>query len=207
MNQPAYEDTATAPSPSRPPTGIFGPDTQRGASARDQRHGRSACCAADHHYQELLDLLPDVYLLTDPHGVITEASAAVSALFGTARTYVIGKPLASFVHTQDRPKLRAQLQTLGDGKPRPAQWQGRMRPKRREEDLHVGARIRPLVAAGGEVVGLQWLLRDVSAEHERAARLAALEHELETRVRTRTSELEAIVRLQAAQLGAVQARA
>lgn len=207
MNQPAREDTAPSTARSRPPTGIFGPDTKFGASAHDQRHGRAACCAADHHYQELLDLLPDVYLLTDPHGVITEANPAVSALFGTARTYVIGKPLASFVHTQDRANLRAQLQSLGDGKRRPAQWQGQMRPKRREEDLHVSARIRPLVDAGGEIIGLQWLLRDISAERDRAARLVALEQELETRVRTRTSELEAIVRLQAAQLGTVQARA
>lgn len=167
-----------------------------------------ACCDAGAQHRQLGELLPDVYLVTDTNGVIREANAAVSTLFHGARTYILGKPVHAFVHGEERTSLATRLAKLDNvTAARPAIWQGRFRARRRGEVLRVAARISPLVDAGGAVTGVQWLLRDVTAELATAERLQALERELERRVQRRTAELDAIVRVQAAQLAAARPHA
>lgn len=171
--------------------------------APDRPHGQppSACCTGRQLYEAVQTLLGDVYLATDADGVIREANAAVSALFGGARTYILGKPLSAFVHREDRASLAAKLARLTCDERRPALWHGRLRPRRQAEALHVAARIGLVHDGAGRVDGLQWLLRDISAELAQAERLLTLERELERRVQARTAELEATVRVLQAQLG------
>lgn len=204
MHSRSYERVATS---TASPSAALPPAATRQAVVTDDHAAsgqRSPCCANQQHYHELLDLIPDVVLLTDLNGVIEEANAAVSALFGTARSFVLGKPLHAFVHAEHRASLAAQLGALGEARRRPAVWQGRIRSRRHEDVVLVAARIRPLVTADGAVTRHQWLLRDVSAALAQAERLATLERELEARVKARTAELEAVIRIQATQLVAAR---
>src|SRR5436190_24291414 len=46
-------------------------------------------------YQELFDLAPDAYLVTDRAGIITEANRSASEMFGIAPQFLHGKALAA----------------------------------------------------------------------------------------------------------------
>lgn len=54
------------------------------------------------HYQELFELAPDGYLVTDERGIIQEANRAAAALLNIASKYLIGKPIDIFISPSDR---------------------------------------------------------------------------------------------------------
>ena len=161
------------------------------------------------HYQELFDFIPDASVVTDPEGVIQEANHAVSALAGYARRYALKKSLVALVHPDERTTFLAQLDQLrtGDGdrtrereRDRVQAFALRLRARRTDAPVRVQVRVAPLRDGAGTLVGLRWLLRDVTAETDQAAQLARLEAEHAQVLRTRTMELEAVVRMQAVQL-------
>ena len=53
-------------------------------------------------YQELFDLAPDCYLVTDVSGVILQANQAAVELFGASKAALIGAPLAGWISEQDQ---------------------------------------------------------------------------------------------------------
>jgi len=62
-------------------------------------------------YQELFDLAPDAYLVTNLAGIIDEANLSASRLLGIAREFLIGKALAAYIATEDRVRFRSLLNT------------------------------------------------------------------------------------------------
>lgn len=62
---------------------------------------------ARQRYQNLFELVPDAYLVTDLAGTIQEANDAAATLFNTQPRSLIGKPLVNFVE----PELRSLFQT------------------------------------------------------------------------------------------------
>ena len=152
-------------------------------------------------YRELLDFLPDVYLVTDAAGVIREANRAVSALIGYARLYAIGKPLLSLVHPPDSAAVQARLaRAVARPDARVVTFATRFRVRRRGAPVDVRVWLAPIRDAAGALVGLRWLVRDVTAETRTAALLRDAEATHARDLRTRTMELEATVRMARAQL-------
>lgn len=76
------------------------------AAAREQVE------AERQRYQNLFELAPDAYLVTDSEGVIQEANRAASQLFQVAQRFLIGKPIANFVPEPERRRLRTALLTI-----------------------------------------------------------------------------------------------
>lgn len=76
------------------------------AAAREQIE------AERQRYQDLFELAPDAYLVTDPEGVIQEANQAATQLFQIAQRFLIGKPIVSFVPESERRRLRTALLTV-----------------------------------------------------------------------------------------------
>jgi PAS domain S-box-containing protein len=115
-------------------------------------------------YQELFDLAPDGYLVTDLYGVIQEANHAASQLLGVASESLVGKPLGIYVLEAEHSRLRAELDSLRGGKPRTS-WETRLQ---RRGGGPFPAAITAAVArnAAGNPTGLRWLLRDIT-EHKR----------------------------------------
>jgi PAS domain S-box-containing protein len=152
-------------------------------------------------YQELFDFAPDAYFLTDAKGVIREANHAVSSLVGFARRYVVGKPLAAFVAPGEQPDFQTRLARLRSaGGSGVQEWEQRLRPRRRQQELVAAIRAAPIRDAGGRLTGIRWMLRDVTEHRQTEDELRRASAELERRVRERTAQLESANRVNAAWL-------
>jgi PAS domain S-box-containing protein len=109
---------------------------------------------------ELVEFLPDAYLLTDRYGMIQKANRAAAALLGKPHFFLIGRPLAAFVALDDRTEFRSQLITLqGVGHvDRLDAWALRLQTGNGESfDAILTA--APMHGPAGEVTGVRWLVR------------------------------------------------
>jgi PAS domain S-box-containing protein len=115
--------------------------------------------APHENYQELYDLTPAAYLVTDANGTILLANRRASRLLGTTSRFLGGRSLSSFVDAEQRAAFRERFgraDSLEDAAP----WL-----------LRVGARGgRPATVAvavtaardsSGRTVALRWLLADL----------------------------------------------
>jgi PAS domain S-box-containing protein len=138
-------------------------------------------------YRELFDFAPDGYLVTTASGIIQEANRAAADLFNVPAQFLIGKPLSVYIAGIDRTILYEQL------------WRLRAVQEREERIVHVQPRDRaafdatltaaPISDRAGSVVGIRWLLRDITEQKRTEAALRKLNEELERRVEARTAEL------------------
>jgi PAS domain S-box-containing protein len=150
--------------------------TRQGVEAERQR------------YQELFDFAPDGYLVTNAIGTIQEANRAAAALLAVSQRELLGKPLVVFVAQSDRRAFRIQLSRL------PQQegvqdWEVHLQP---QGGLAYPASIAlaPVRDSQGTLVGLRWLLRDITARKRTELALQQMHTELETRVAKRTADLQ-----------------
>jgi PAS domain S-box-containing protein len=141
-------------------------------------------------YRELFELAPDGYLVTDLNGTIQEANRAAAALLNIMPDRLPGIPLIVFIASEACQPFRAQLAWLQNGA-EVHEWGIPIQPRHKPVFPAVFS-VTPARDARGQVIGLRWLLRDIT-ERQRA-------HEaLEQRVRERTMELtQANTTLQAA---------
>jgi PAS domain S-box-containing protein len=122
-------------------------------------------------YQALFEFAPDAYLVTTPEGKILEANQAAAELLHVRPPYLPGKPLAVFVSEEDRREFRDRLNRLPAEGPRLV-WEARLQP-RSGKVLETLVSVAAHWDARGEVTGLLWQLRDITA-HKQAERLAAI---------------------------------
>jgi PAS domain S-box-containing protein len=138
-------------------------------------------------YQDLFDLAPDAYLVTDAMGKIIEVNHAFGELVGRDPASAQGKPLATYVHPDDRRAFRQALLRLSRGEA------GKERELRvvadRDRVVLVATRGTPEVADEG-VVLIRWLLRDVTQRKRWEDDIRALNTELELRIDARTYEVD-----------------
>jgi PAS domain S-box-containing protein len=122
-------------------------------------------------YQALFEFAPDAYLVTTPGGKILNANQAATELLNVRPVYLPGKPLAVFIPEEDRRAFRDRVNRLSAGSPG-ALWETRLQTRSRKL-LEVLVSVVAQWNARGEVTGLLWGLRDITA-HKRAERLAAI---------------------------------
>jgi PAS domain S-box-containing protein len=132
-----------------------------------------------HRYQQLFDLAPDAYLVTDLRGMVRKANQAAAALLGANNEGLVGSPLLLYAPDGGRAGLLGPLAELQAG---PAgltrRWEMRLTSRAgRIFDAAVTASLVSPVA--GEEATLSWLIRDVSErkEAERALQAALAEAE------------------------------
>ena len=139
-------------------------------------------------YRTLFDFAPDPYVVTDGAGIIEEANAAASELFGSPGTLLVGKSLAVLVDARSRPEFRTHLAMLAQGTPfdkwmfETRVWDGRL--------ITVEATVAALETRADGRSSLCWLLRDISARRQTEESMHALNRSLNARVAQRTRELE-----------------
>src|SRR5437016_226905 len=61
------------------------------------------------YYQELFELAPEGYLVTNSDGIIQEANRAATMLLGTAREAPVGRALTDFVAESEREAFCAEI--------------------------------------------------------------------------------------------------
>ncbi len=116
-------------------------------------------------YQELFDFAPGGYLVTDLNETIREANRAAASMLGVSAKRLEGKPLAVYVSEPEHSTLYARLAELQ--RTQTAQtWEMRLAP-RQGESFPVLVDVAPARDARGQLVGLRWLLRDIT-ERKRA---------------------------------------
>jgi PAS domain S-box-containing protein len=131
------------------------------------------------HFQELFEAVPDGYLVTDPRGIIKEANSNAAKLLRTRQDFLAGKPIFIYIVKKDRATLFENLTRLERGEAL-LHWETEMRP-RDGAVFHAAvtiAAVRDLAAAGQALVGLRWLILDVtkrwSAERQIDAQLTRI---------------------------------
>ncbi|QLE43625.1 PAS domain S-box protein [Nostoc sp. C052] len=119
--------------------------------------------AESQRYYDLFNFAPDGYLLTDATGIIQEANYAAAKLLKVRQSYLIGKPLAVFVHQTERQKFRQIMLQLQQ-----------QRQIHREElqifheegstDFPAELTAIAVQDSQGKTGNLRWLFRDISEQ-------------------------------------------
>ncbi|MEH2194920.1 MAG: PAS domain S-box protein [Nostoc sp.] len=110
-------------------------------------------------YQDLFDLAPDAYLVTDITGIIQEANYVTAALLSVRQNHLIGKPLILFVAQADRKtfvKKLASLQQVQD-------WEVYLEA-RGGTTFPASAKMVAMYDSQGQQVGWRWLIWDISEQ-------------------------------------------
>ncbi len=110
-------------------------------------------------YQELFDLAPDSYFLTDSQGIIQKINYATELLFNTSSNFIIGKPLANFVAKSDREKFRSQLNQLKNSL-QLKDWELILNPYQLSE-FPASISVSTVRNYQGKVEGFRWQIRDL----------------------------------------------
>ncbi|MHC5740436.1 MAG: PAS domain-containing hybrid sensor histidine kinase/response regulator [Nostoc sp.] len=123
-------------------------------------------------YYDLFNFAPDGYLLTDATGIIQEANYAAAKLLNVRQSYLIGKPMAVFVHQTKRQKFRQIMLEL--------QQHGQIRREESRFFHEEGITDFPaeLTAIAVEdsnsqskTGNLRWLFRDISERHQQEQKI------------------------------------
>ncbi len=139
---------------------------------------RQAFEAERRRYREMVESAPDGYVLTTVGGVIIEANRVAAALLGVRQDFLTSKSLLLFVEDESRIKLEAMLAQWRDAEQAQLSW--RQSTVRGQIQLRVyrGApfpaeyTLSPTRDEHDRIVGLRWMLRDLSesARTEQALR-------------------------------------
>ena len=112
-------------------------------------------------YQQLFELAPAGYVVTDRGGRILEANQAAAILLAHPRNFLIGKSLVHFVVAPERATFDSALDRMRASRGI-EEWPVRMIPGAGAE-IEVAATVRAVADREGQVRELYWLLRDESA--------------------------------------------
>ena len=144
-----------------------------------------------HRYQELFDLAPDAYIITDEDALVGECNIAASTLFGVSREFLVAKPLPSFIDVEVRREFRAQVENVKRSG-RTLHWRSELRgPEGRTLPIAISA---APIRVGPRVSGLRWLIRDDSIQEAAQSRLFQLSEELATRASERDAQMQLAAR-------------
>lgn len=124
-------------------------------------------------YRELFEFAPDGYLVTDPFGLIREANRSAAHLLQLFQSDLVGKPVSLFIEAADRQAFWAVLARLQSGAVQ-QECEVTVRP-RNGAPIPMELRITAVHDGAGRVVGLRWLMRDISAQRQTEAALRASE--------------------------------
>jgi PAS domain S-box-containing protein len=111
-------------------------------------------------YHELFDLAPDGYLVTDVNGKIQEANRAAASMLNIESRFLVGKPLSIFIAQPERQRFYALLIRLAQVD-RVQEWEVSLQP-RHDKLFNAALTVTPVREAGGKVIALRWLLRDIT---------------------------------------------
>lgn len=119
-------------------------------------------------YQELFNLAPDGYLVTNATGIIQEANVAIASMLQISQAHLMGKPLLLFFPASDRPRIRTTLAHLQQPHPQPTPlrvytWETQLRP-RTANPIEVGVTLACNSQRTGEMASVRWLLRDITRQ-------------------------------------------
>lgn len=139
------------------------------------------------HYQDLFELAPDGYLVTNSDGVIVEANQAAAHLLKISPEHLLGKPLVVFVGGKDLQNFHTNLSQLL-ASDQVSRWEVEIQT-RQGTRFPATFKVKAARDSSGQVVELLWLLQDITERKRYEAAFESDRHLLETQVEQRTAEL------------------
>lgn len=112
------------------------------------------------HYQELFEMAPIGYLVTNSFGVIAEANDKACQLLNSVKAFIIDKPLRSFIARSEQAKLDnwiGQLRNCEQDQVE-AEWEIWLQPYK-NKPLLATLKIAPVFDRKHNLQGFRWLLR------------------------------------------------
>jgi PAS domain S-box-containing protein len=149
---------------------------------------REAVEAERQRYQELFDLAPDGYLVTNRNGTIQETNRAAAKLLNVEPRFLVGKPLTIYIAKEEHLTFFSQLSQLSQID-RLQDWEVRLQP-RNGKFFDAALTVAPVHDKQGKLVSLRWLLRDITDRKQAELALKQAKEELEIRVAERTYALQ-----------------
>jgi PAS domain S-box-containing protein len=143
-------------------------------------------------YRDLFEWAPDAYLVTDPAGRIREVNRAAERLFGSRRDLLVGRPLTSLLDDAERRPFRLMLGRLPTLEI-VSDWELAFR-HRDGTPIAVAVTVSAMRDRSDMLLGLRWLVRDVSERRAAEEQMLQANLRLDRRVAERTAELEAVAR-------------
>jgi PAS domain S-box-containing protein len=139
---------------------------------------RQAFEAERRRYREMLESAPDGYVLTSLGGVIREANHVAAALLGVRQDFLVSKSLLIFVDETARADLEGMLALWRDAEQAQQRWRQPLVRGQISLRVYKGASfpaeytLSPIRDEHDRIVGLRWMLRDLSesARTEQALR-------------------------------------
>ncbi len=129
-------------------------------------------------YRALFQDAPDGWLLTGLTGTIRDANRAAGVLLRAEHPSVLGRPLREFLVPEEQPRFDSHLLRLrSGGQRRRAEWEVQLQP-RAGAPFPATLAVSRVRSPAGEVVALQWLLRDISRQKQLEAEQEQLLWEL-----------------------------
>ncbi|MBD2130491.1 PAS domain S-box protein [Microcoleus sp. ZQ-A2] len=121
---------------------------------------QQALIAERRRYQQLFEFAPDAYLVTDANGVIQEANRAAATLLKCGQQFLVGNPLACHVAEEERRAFRNQLNQLRQVEG-VQEWEVNLRSPN-QKPLIAAVRVAAIHTWEGQLMGLRWLMRDIT---------------------------------------------
>ncbi len=138
-------------------------------------------------YQELFEFAPNGYLVTNSEAIILEANQAAGKLLNCSPKQLIGKPLILFVIGESLRKFYNTLSQLQSTK-EVEEWEVQIKP--RELTPFAGVfRVAAVRDSHAQVIGLRWMLQDITERKQYEAALELVRDNLEKQIEERTLEL------------------
>ena len=149
---------------------------------------REPFAASEQRYRELFDLAPGAYLVTGIFGGIQEANRAAGTLLNMSVAQLMGKPLVIFIAAADRQTFVTRLIQLQEGQ-QVEGWEMRVVP-RKGPLVVVACTVAPARTPQGAMIGLRWVLHDITERTRLEEQLRQANEALDARVQERTGAFQ-----------------
>ncbi|MDZ8135469.1 MAG: PAS domain-containing protein [Nostoc sp. DedQUE04] len=111
-------------------------------------------------YQDLLNFIPNAYLVSDTQGKILSANCATATLFNLQQRFLVNKPLVCFIAVEERQAFRSKLNQMHSSECDYVQkWILQIQP-RDCEPFEAAITVAPIRDVKGKLTGLRWMVRD-----------------------------------------------
>ena len=126
-------------------------------------------------YQNLFELAPGGYLVTNDWGIIQEANDGASSILGVSHKYLVGKPIDIFVYPADKATFYSQWQQVKStvipaGEKYLEHWEMRLQA-RSGRTFPASLAVSSTWDNQGNLLGQRWLIQDLTKQKQLQAQL------------------------------------
>ena len=126
-------------------------------------------------YQNLFELAPGGYLVTNDWGIIQEANDGASSILGVSHKYLVGKPIDIFVYPADKATFYSQWQQVKStvipaGEKYLEHWEMRLQA-RSGRTFPASLAVSSTWDSQGNLLGQRWLIQDLTKQKQLQAQL------------------------------------